>query len=200
MGAAPRHCEFQNQQRAHEIGQPALGENQRKPEEGRAVEVEGIGVHHPAAKVGGPGEGVGGQALTVHRDQSVRVARPLEKAVHIPVEGDLLAVKVPRIVEKTAVHQLERQKDQGGTEGAEPHRQPEFVLIRPAVEMPRGQTSAFHGASFLRPARGRLWIFPRVQTHTRDSIARSAPQKKRLSPAEGSAALDKGRGGGYFGK
>ena len=51
---AARHGKLEHQQRHHEVGQPPLREEQREPEERRAVQVERIGVHHAAAKVGSP--------------------------------------------------------------------------------------------------------------------------------------------------
>lgn len=45
--AAARHAELEHQQRHHHIGQPALRQQHRQPEERRAVQVEGVGVHHP---------------------------------------------------------------------------------------------------------------------------------------------------------
>ena len=49
-----------------------------------------------------------------------RGSLPLEKAVHVAVKADLLAVEIACIVEKAAVQQIERQEDEGGCQGAEP--------------------------------------------------------------------------------
>ena len=136
VGAAPRHRKLQHQQRAHQIGNPALGEQGGQPEEGRAEQIKGVGVHDAAAQIGGPGEGVGGQPLTVHRGEAVRIALALHKAVHIVVKADLLAVEVPSIVEKAAVNDLERQENQRRRQGAQPHRQPEAVPLAPQQGAP----------------------------------------------------------------
>ena len=143
VGAAPCHRKLEHQQRAHQVGHPALGEQGGQPEKGRPVQVERIGVHHPAAQVGGPGEGVGGQALAARAGQAVGVALPFDKAVHIPVEADLLAVEIPGIVEKTAVDDLEGQKDQSRRQGAQAHRQPKAVPFLPQPRPP-GQICHVH--------------------------------------------------------
>ena len=123
--AAARHGELEHQQRDHEIGEPPLGEEQREPEERRAVQVEGIGVQRPAAQVGGPGEGVVDTAC------AVRVAQPLEKAVHVAVKTDLLAVEITGVVEKAAVQKIERQEDQRCRQRTQADREQEFVLFLP---------------------------------------------------------------------
>ena len=123
--AAARHRELEHQQRHHEVGEPVLREEQGKPEEGGAVQVERIGVHGSAAQVSCPGKGV------LHAPVSGGVACPLEEAVHIAVKADLLAVEIACIVEKAAVQQIERQEDEGGCQGAEPHGEPELVLLLP---------------------------------------------------------------------
>ena len=76
-----------------------MRQQHRQPEERRAVQVEGVGVHHSAAKVGRPRKGIARRT----GKGAVRVARTLDKAVHIPVKGDLLAVEIAGIVEKAAV-------------------------------------------------------------------------------------------------
>ena len=123
--AAARHGELEHQQRDHEIGEPPLGEEQREPEERRAVQVEGIGVQRSATQVGGPGEGVVDTAC------AVRVAQPLEKAVHIAVKTDLLAVEITGVVEKAAVQKVERQEDQRRRQRTQADREQEFVLFLP---------------------------------------------------------------------
>ena len=131
--AAARYAELEHQQRNHHIGQPALRQQYRQPEKRRAVKVEGVGVHHPAAKVGRPRKGI------VRRTGkgAVRVARALDKAVHIPVKADLLAVKIAGIVEKAAVKDVERQKEDGRRQGAQSHRLPElFTVLLPWCEQP----------------------------------------------------------------
>ena len=66
----------------------------------------------------------------MHRgERTVRVAGTLDKAVHIAVKADLLAVEIACIVEKAAVDDIKRQKEQGRREGAQAHRQPEFILF-----------------------------------------------------------------------
>ena len=51
---AARRCKLEHQQRHHQVRQPALRKNEREPEERRTVQVERIGIHDPAAQVGGP--------------------------------------------------------------------------------------------------------------------------------------------------
>ena len=123
--AAARCGELEHQQRAHQVGEPLLREEQREPEKRRAVQVERVGVHGAAAKVGGPREGVADAA------RSVRVAQPLEEAVHIAVKADLLAVEVPRVVEKAAVEEVEGQEDQRRRQRTQADREQELVLFLP---------------------------------------------------------------------
>ena len=152
VGAAPRHGKLEHQQRAHQIGQPALGKQGGQPEKGRPVQIERIGVHDAAAQVGSPREGIGRQAVAVDRGQPVGIAHPLHKAVHIPVKADLLAVEIPGIMEKPAVDDLERQKDQSRREGAQPHRQPKAIPFPPQLRPP-GQIHCIHHILFSPPNR-----------------------------------------------
>ena len=45
----------------------------------------------------------------------------LDEAVHIAVKADLLAVEIAGVVEKTAVDEIERQKEQRRRQGAQAH-------------------------------------------------------------------------------
>ena len=66
----------------------------------------------------------------MHRgERTVRVACALDKAVHIAVKADLLAVEIAGIVEKAAVQNVERQEEQRRRQGAQAHCQPEFILF-----------------------------------------------------------------------
>ena len=144
--AAARHGKFEHEKRHHEVGQPLLREDERKIEERRAVQVERVGIHDAAAKVGGPGEGI------AHRgERTVRVTGPLEKAVHIPVKADLLAVEIACIVEKAAVDDIERQEKQRGRQGTQRHRPPEFILFLPQQLRLPGGTRPLHGFLFSLP-------------------------------------------------
>mgnify|MGYP000635867168 CR=1 FL=1 len=151
--AAARHAELEHQQRHHHIGQPALRQQHRQPEERRAVQVEGVGVHHPAAKVGRPRKGIVRRTCK----GAVRVTCALDEAVHIPVKGDLLAVKIACIVEKAAVKDVERQKEDGRRQGAQPHRLPEFFMALPLGVSSRGFLNFSIAFLFLR-APARKWI------------------------------------------
>ena len=121
--AAARHREFQDQQRSHQIGQPVLRKDQREPEKWRAVQVEGVGVHRAAAKVGGPREGV------VDAARTIRIAQSLQKPVHVAVKADLLAVEVSSVVEESAVDEIERQENERRCQGTQADCEQELVLL-----------------------------------------------------------------------
>ena len=131
VSAAARHGKFQHQQRHHEVGQPVLGEDEGQPEERRTVQVERVGVHRAAAQVGGPGEGVSGR--TGH---AVRVACPLDEAVHVAVEADLLAIEIARVVEKSTVDDIERQEEYRRCERTEQHGAEHLVPPPRHIEQP----------------------------------------------------------------
>ena len=181
--AAARHAELEHQQRHHHIGQPALRQQHRQPEERRAVQVEGVGVHHPAAKVGRPRKGIVRRTCK----GAVRVARTLYKAVHIPVKGDLLAVKIACIVEKAAVKDVERQKEDGRRQGAQPHRLPEFFMALPPWGEQPWFFELFHSVP-LSPRTG-----AEVDLMSPCSIARRRARKKGLTSARGAGMVKKRR-------
>ena len=131
VSAAARHGKFQHQQRHHEVGQPVLGEDEGQPEEGRTVQVERVGVHRAAAQIGGPGEGAAGRA-----GHAVRVACPLDEAVHIAVEADLLAVEIACIVEKSAVDDIERQEEYRRRQRTQQHGAEHLVPPPRHIEQP----------------------------------------------------------------
>ena len=62
---------------------------------------------------------------------AVRVAQPLEEAVHVAVKTDLLAVEITGVVEKAAVQKIERQEDQRRRQRTQADREQEFVLFLP---------------------------------------------------------------------
>ena len=78
----------------------------------------------------------------------VRVAQPLDKAVHIPVKADLLAVEIAGIVEKAAVQNVERQEEQRRRQGAQPHCQPEAVTLTPR-QAETARSERIHGKGLL---------------------------------------------------
>ena len=181
---AARHAELEHQQWHHQVGQPPLREQQREPEEGRAVQVEGIGVHSAAAQVGRPGKGVVG----CPGKGAVRVARPFQETVHVPVKADLLAVEVACIVEKSAVHDVERQEKNGCGERTQHHRPPEPILLLPGQPQLPGHSELFHGTLFLRRRGGSCFFI---------SIPRNAARKKDISSP---LPLDKRPPGRYGGE
>ena len=62
---------------------------------------------------------------------AVRVAQPLEEAVHVAVKTDLLAVEITGVVEKAAVQKVKRQEDQRRRQCTQADREQEFVLFLP---------------------------------------------------------------------
>ena len=181
--AAARHAELEHQQRYHHIGQPALRQQHRQPEERRAVQVEGVGVHHSAAKVGRPRKGIARRTCK----GAVRVARALDKAIHIPVKADLLAVKIACIVEKAAVKDIERQKEDGRRQGAQPYRLPEFFMaLLPWCEQPWFY-KLFHSVP-LSPRTG-----AEVDLMSPCSIARRRARKKGLTTKRPAGMVKKRR-------
>ena len=129
--AAARHRELEDEQGHHEVGQPVLGEDKRQPEEGRAIQIEGVGVHRTAAEVGGPREGVPGR--TGH---AVGVASPLDEAVHVTVKADLLAVEIAGVVEKAAIYEIERQEEHRRRQRTEQHRAEHLIPPPRHIEKP----------------------------------------------------------------
>ena len=90
---------------------------------------------------------------------AVRVARPFQETVHIAVKADLLAVEIACIVEKAAVDDIKRQKEQGRREGTQAHRQPEFILfLSQQLRLP-GSTRPLHGFLFSLPKRQKVGLF-----------------------------------------
>ena len=96
----------------------------------------------------------------MHRgERTVRVACALDKAVHIAVKADLLAVEIACIVEKAAVDDIKRQKEQGRREGTQAHRQPEFILFLSQQLRLSGSTRPLHGFLFSLPKRQKVGLF-----------------------------------------
>ena len=181
--AAARHAELEHQQRHHHIGQPALRQQHRQPEKRRAVQVEGVGVHHSATKVGRPRKGIVRRTCK----GAVRVTCAFDEAVHIPVKGDLLAVEIASIVEKAAVKDVERQKEDGRRQGAQPYRLPEFFMfLLPWCEQPWFY-KLFHSVP-LSPRTG-----AEVDLMSPCSIARRRARKKGLTTARGTGMVKKRR-------
>ncbi len=95
--AKRRHAELDTEHRNHRIRNPRLRQQQRQPEKRRAAQVKRIRIHG--------------------RGTQIRLPAPLpgarfDKAVHICVKRDLLAVKIAAVLEQAAVHHQKRQKDQ----------------------------------------------------------------------------------------
>jgi hypothetical protein len=110
---------------------------------------------------------------------AVRVTCALDKAVHIPVKADLLAVKIACIVEKAAVKDVERQKEDG--------RLPEFFTVLLSLREQPWFYKLFHSVP-LSPRTG-----AEVDLMSPCSITRRRARKKGLTTARGAGMVKKRR-------
>ena len=97
------HAKLQHQQRHHGIGHGALRQQGAQPEKGRAQQVERIPVDGGSAKVCVPAPLAAGR---------------FHKAVHIGIEGDLLAVEIAAVLEQALINNKERRIQNGRGDNA----------------------------------------------------------------------------------
>ena len=106
---------------------------------------------------------------------------------YVPVKADLLAVKIACIVEKAAVKDVERQKEDGRRQGAQPYRLPEFFMaLLPWREQPWFY-KLFHSVP-LSPRTG-----AEVDLMSPCSIARRRARKKGLTTKRPAGMVKKRR-------
>ena len=104
-----------------------------------------------------------------------------QAAEDLGVSQALLAVEVACIVEKSAVHDVERQEKNGCGERTQHHRPPEPILLLPGQPQLPGHSELFHGTLFLRRRGGSCFFIsiPRRSARKKD-VSSPLPLDKRL--------------------